>query len=151
MNTEKICTLSVDHAIKISKVIATAPVERMPMITQLFHQAAVDLEGLDELIATSSISKQGALIDTTAFLEELTAGRELSEQGYLFTTEEFNQFCIARSLQPRLVRRHLYAGGYLVASKESNGKMAYSINVFVDGKTQRRVAIKDFRRMQKDV
>ena len=107
MNTEKICTLSVDHAIKISKVIATAPVERMPMITQLFHQAAVDLEGLDELIATSSISKQGALIDTIAFLEELTAGRELSEQGNLFTTEEFNQFCIARSLQPRLVRRHL--------------------------------------------
>jgi len=93
MNTEKICTLSVDHAIKISKVIATAPVERMPMITQLFHQAAVDLEGLDELIATSSISKQGALIDTIAFLEELTAGRELSEQGNLFTTEEFNQFC----------------------------------------------------------
>ena len=50
MSAEKICTLSVDHAIRIAKIIATAPVERLPMITQLFHQASVDLEGLEELI-----------------------------------------------------------------------------------------------------
>ena len=47
---EKVCTLSIDHAIRIAKIIATAPVARMPMITQLFHQASVDLEGLEELI-----------------------------------------------------------------------------------------------------
>ena len=45
--SEKVCTLSVDHAIRIAKIIATAPVARMPMITQLFQQAAVDLEGLE--------------------------------------------------------------------------------------------------------
>jgi len=50
MSTEKISTLSVDHAIRIAKIIATAPVERLLMITQLFHQASVDLEGLEELI-----------------------------------------------------------------------------------------------------
>ena len=37
--SEKVCTLSVDHAIRIAKIIATAPVARMPMITQLFQQA----------------------------------------------------------------------------------------------------------------
>ena len=111
MSTEKICTLSVDHAIRISKIIATAPVEWMPMITQLFHQASVDLEGLDELIATSSLGKQGNLSDTISFLEELTAGRERTKRG----------------------------------------KINYSINIFVDGKTQRRVAIKDFRSSKKDM
>ncbi len=151
MSTEKICTLSVDHAIRISKIIATAPVEWMPMITQLFHQASVDLEGLDELIATSSLGKQGNLIDTISFLEELTAGRERTKHGYLLTLEEFNQFCYAKGLLPRLVRRHLYAGDYLEAQKESSGKINYSINIFVDGKTQRRVAIKDFRSSKKDM
>ncbi len=61
-NTEKVCTLSVDHAIRIAKIIATAPVARMPMITQLFKQAHVDLEGLDELIENSSLSTQNQLI-----------------------------------------------------------------------------------------
>lgn len=44
--TEGTSTLSVDSAIRIAKIIATAPVARMPMITQLFHQASVNLEGL---------------------------------------------------------------------------------------------------------
>lgn len=80
MSSEKICTLSVDHAIRIAKIIATAPVERLPMITQLFHQASVDLEGLEELIENTALSAQGSLIDTGEFLAELTAGRELTEK-----------------------------------------------------------------------
>lgn len=146
MSAEKYCTLSVDHAIRIAKIIATAPVERLPMITQLFHQASVDLEGLEELIETSSLTTQGLLIDTAEFLAELTTGQELTSKGYLFTTDEFNQFCLARNLQPRLVKRHLYACGYLEASKEGDGKLNYSITIYVDGKAQRRVAIKDFRK-----
>ena len=102
---EKVCTLSVDHAIRIAKIIATAPVARMPMITQLFQQAAVDLEGLEELI-------------------------------------EFNRFCLERNLQPRLVKRHLYAAGYIEATQEANGKMNYSITVWTGETAQRRIAIK---------
>jgi len=33
------------------------------MITQLFHQASVDLEGLEELIENSALNTQGSLID----------------------------------------------------------------------------------------
>jgi len=146
LNTEKICTLSVDHAIRIAKIIATAPVERLPMITQLFHQASVDLEGLEELIENSALSTQGSLIDTAEFLSELTAGRELTEKGYLISPEEFNQFCLARNLQPRLVKRHLYAAGRIEASKEDGGKMSYSLTVWIDGKAQRRIAVKPFQR-----
>lgn len=29
MESEKVCTLSIDHAIRIAKIIATAPVERI--------------------------------------------------------------------------------------------------------------------------
>lgn len=148
MSAETVCSLSVDHAIKIAKIIATAPEARLPMISQVFQQASINLEGLEEFIAASSLGKDGTLIDTKAFLEELTAGRKLSEQGYLFTTEEFNQFCFAKNLSPRLTRRHLYAGGYLEASKDSTGKIAYSINLFIDGRTQRRIAIKDFRKKE---
>lgn len=145
MSAEKICTLSVDHAIRIAKIIATAPVERLPMITQLFHQASVDLEGLEELIENSSLSKQDSLIDTTEFLSELTAGRDLTEKGYLILPEEFNQFCLARNLQPRLVKRHLYAAGRIEASQDGKEKTNYSITVWIDGKAQRRIAVKAFR------
>ncbi len=141
-NTEKVCTLSVDHAIRIAKIIATAPVSRMPMITQLFQQAHVDLEGLDELIENSSLSSQNQLMDTETFVRELTAGRELTERGYLFTPSEFNRFCLDRNLQPRLVKRHLYAAGYIEATMETGGKLAYSITVWLDGTAQRRIAVK---------
>ena len=141
-NTEKICTLSVDHAIRIAKIISTAPEARMPMIAQLFQQASVDLDGLDALIESSSLKATGRLIDTDEFVSELISGRELTEKGYLFTPDEFNRFCLDRGLQPRLVKRHLYVKGYIEASKESSGRLAYSIIVWVDGTAQRRVAVK---------
>ena len=106
--TEGTSTLSVDSAIRIAKIIATAPVARMPMITQLFHQASVNLEGLEELMENSAASDHSRLIDTAEFIQELTEGRETTERGYLFTPDEFNQFCLARDLSPRLVKRHLY-------------------------------------------
>ena len=62
--TDGTSTLSVDSAIRIAKIIATAPVARMPMITQLFHQASVDLEGLEELMENSAASDHSRLIDT---------------------------------------------------------------------------------------
>lgn len=145
MSTEKICTLSVDHAIRIAKIIATAPVERLPMITQLFQQASVDLEGLEELIENTALSAQGSLIETAEFLAELTAGRELTEKGYLVAPEEFNQFCLAKNLQPRLVKRHLYAAGRIEGSTEDGGKTDYSLVVWIDGKPQRRIAVKAFK------
>lgn len=148
MDAEKVCTLSVDHAIRIAKIIATAPVERMPMITQLFSQAQVTLEGLDELIENTSIGKQNALMDTMEFLTELVHGRQLTEKGYLIPPEEFNQFCIAKGLQPRLVKRHLYVAGYIEGYMgESTKKQIYTITVYIDGKSQRRVAVKpNFRK-----
>ena len=141
--SEKVCTLSVDHAIRIAKIIATAPVARMPMITQLFQQAAVDLEGLEELIENSSLTSQTQLVDTEDFIRELTTGQELTAKGYLFTPDEFNRFCLDRNLQPRLVKRHLYAAGRIVGAEE-NGKINYSILVWIEGKPQRRIAVKPF-------
>lgn len=140
--SEKVCALSVDHAIRIAKIIATAPVARMPMITQLFHQASVDLEGLDELIENSSLTSQNQLVDTGEFIRELTAGRELTAKGYLFTADEFNRFCLDRNLQPRLVKRHLYAAGYIEGTMEADGKLVYSITVYIDGISTRMIAVK---------
>ena len=140
--SEKVCTLSIDHAIRIAKIIVTAPVARMPMITQLFQQAAVDLEGLEELIENSSLTSQTQLVDTEDFIRNLTTGRELTARGYLFTPDEFNRFCLERSLQPRLVKRHLYAAGWIEATQESGGKLAYSVTVWTAGTAQRMVAVK---------
>ena len=140
--TERVSTLSVDSAIRIEKISATAPVARMPMITQLFHQASVDLEGLEELIENSTLTTQNLLIDTDEFVRELTKDRESTERGYLFTPDEFNQFCLARNLQPRLVKRHLYAKGYIEATKEATGKLTYSVTLCINGTSQRRVVVK---------
>ena len=146
MSVEKVCTLSVDHAIRIAKIIATAPVERLPMITQLFHQASVDLEGLEELIENTALSTQGTLIETSEFLAELTAGRELTEKGYLVSPEEFNRLCLDRNLRPRLVKRHLYAAGRIVGTEEGQ-KINYSVLAHIDGKNKRMIAVKPFRGM----
>lgn len=146
---ERVSNLSIDSAIRIAKIIATAPVARMPMITQLFHQASVDLEGLEELIENSSLTNQNLLIDTDEFVHELTEGREMTDRGYLFTAEEFNRFCLDRSLQPRLVKRHLYAKGYIEASTEANGKLNYSVMLYIDGAPQRRVVVKTYEMSEK--
>ena len=148
--TERVSTLSIDSAIRIAKIIATAPVARLPMITQLFHQASVDLEGLEELIENSTMTTQNLLIDTGEFVHELIEGREPAERGYLFTPDEFNQFCLARNLQPRLVKRHLYAAGLLEGTAENEGKLTYSITIWANGKAERRIAIKPFRQGQAD-
>ena len=140
--TERVSTLSIDSAIRIAKIIATAPVARMPMITQLFHQASVDLEGLEELIESSTLTNQSLLIDTDEFIHELTEGRELTARGYLFKPDEFNRFCLDRNLQPRLVKRHLYAKGYIEATTEASGKLTYSVTLCIDGTSQRRVVVK---------
>ena len=140
--SEKVCTLSIDQAIRIAKIIVTAPVALMTMITQLFQQAAVDLEGLEELIENSSLTSQTQLVDTEDFIRDLTTGRELTARGYLFTPDEFNRFCLERSLQPRLVKRHLYAAGWIEATQESGGKLAYSVTVWTAGTAQRMVAVK---------
>ena len=140
--TERVSTLSIDSAIRIAKIIATAPVARLPMITQLFHQASVDLEGLEELMENSTLTSQNLLIDTDEFVRELTGGRELTARGYLFTPNEFNRFCFDRNLQPRLVKRHLYTKDYIEATKESDGKLTYSVTIWIDGISQRRVVVK---------
>jgi len=132
--------LSVDEAIRISKIIATAPAARMPMIAQVFSMAQVDLDGLEELLENENPHSRSALIDTEQFLSELTQGRERTERGYLFTSEEFNLFCLARDLQPLLVKKHLYRKGVLEGVTEC-GKLRYSVSMRVGDGVQRRMVI----------
>ena len=132
--------LSVDEAIRISKIIATAPAARMPMIAQVFSMAQVDLDGLEELLENENPHSRSALIDTEQFLSELTQGHERTERGYLFTSEEFNLFCLARDLQPLLVKKHLYRKGVLEGVTEC-GKLRYSIAMRMGDGTQRRMII----------
>lgn len=132
--------LSVDEAIRISKIIATAPAARMPMIAQVFSMAQVDLDGLEELLENENPHSRSALIDTEQFLSELTQGRERTERGYLFTSEEFNLFCLARDLQPLLVKKHLYRKGVLEGVTEC-GELRYSVSMRVGDGVQRRMVI----------
>lgn len=132
--------LSVDEAIRISKIIATAPAARMPMIAQVFSMAQVDLDGLEELLENENPHSRSALIDTEQFLSELTQGRERTERSYLFTSEEFNLFCLARDLQPLLVKKHLYRKGVLEGVTEC-GKLRYSVSMRVGDGVQRRMVI----------
>lgn len=132
--------LSVDEAIRISKIIATAPAARMPMIAQVFSMAQVDLDGLEELLENENPHSRSALIDTEQFLSELTQGRERTERGYLFTSEEFNLFCLARDLQPLLVKKHLYRKGVLEGVTEC-GRLRYSVSMRVGDGVQRRMVI----------
>lgn len=132
--------LTVDEAIRISKIIATAPAARMPMIAQVFSMAQVDLDGLEELLENETPHSRSALIDTDEFITALTKDRQRTERGYLFTPEEFNLFCLARDLQPLLVKKHLYQKGLMESATEC-GKLRYSVSMRIDGNHQRRIVI----------
>ncbi len=132
--------LTIDEAIRISKIIATAPAARMPMIAQVFSMAQVDLDGLEELLENENPHSRTALIDTDEFIAALIKDRQRTERGYLFTPEEFNLFCLARDLQPLLVKKHLYQKGILEGVTEC-GKLRYSVCMRMGDGTQRRMVI----------
>lgn len=129
--------LDIKIAIQIAKLIATAPNERIPLILDVFRQANVDIEGLDELSEWIALNRQATFIETEEFITGLVKDRQQVGMEYRIPTFEFNNYCNSKGVGARYARKHLYEKGYL-RSGIDNGKINYTCTV-VDPKTKKSI------------
>ena len=66
--------LTIEEAIKISKILCSAREERIPMILDVIRKVGVDIQGMDELEEWRALKDQAYIIDMDEFLRELTKG-----------------------------------------------------------------------------
>lgn len=141
-NTEKKGVLTVEQAIQIARIIAYAPDKRLAMVVAVLQKANLDFEELEEWTENGIPLGRRQLLDLDEFVRQLVEGREPHSRGYLFTADEFNGFCLKHDLQPRLVKRQLYAAGYIEREKTGDGKTVYSVRVRENGELKRVIAVK---------
>ena len=139
MNTTEQITLTVDEAIRISKFICSVGEERLPIILDVFAKAGVHINGLDELEEWKAMKDQGYLVDMDEFVSVLTAGQRKDKEVHL-TSEEFADICRRCNVKPSCAKRALHRKGLIKTSKVAN-KINYTVPVWIDGRTERRIVI----------
>ena len=138
--------LTADDYITAAQLTADCLDERLPYVLGFLRLGGFSIPKVARLSPqTKAEPKASTVVDLDAFVHELIEGRNLTERGYLFSTDEFNRLCLERNLSPRIVRRRLYAEGYIEGKREANGKLAYSVTFHIDGAAQRRVVVRPQR------
>lgn len=132
--------VTVDEAIRISKILCTASEERIPMILNVFDKAGVSINGLDELEEWKAFKDQAYILDMDEFLKGLFDEGEAYADRVEFRPEKFTEVCKKFNVKPSCAKRALYRKGYLKAVMEGQ-KLSYTVPVWKDGKAERRVVI----------
>ncbi len=132
-------TITTDDYLRAASIVANCRNERLPYVLGFLEKGGLELPEIRKMDTTAF------KIDPDEFIRELIDGRELTERGYLFTADEFNCFCQTKDVSSRMAKRYLYSKGYIEATKEPGGKMAYSVPVWMDGKTRRCVVVKPLK------
>lgn len=137
--------IHIEDAIKIAKILSQAPEERLPMIINVLEKARVYIDGLGDLEEWKALRDQAYIVDMDEFVTALTDGREPKGDGVALevalTPKEFNEVCKRFNVKPSCAKRALHRKGR-IKTTESNGKLEYTVPVWVSGKAERRVIIK---------
>lgn len=134
-------TLDIKNAIQISKILATAPDERLPMILSVLEKADLVISGLDELEEWKALKEQAYLVDVQEFMDALKAAFPEEGDSMKIPVKQFGDFCHERKLKPSLVKRLLVRHGFLVPGVNSRDKQEYTETAWKDGKAVRCVVI----------
>lgn len=141
--------LSIDEAIKISKMLCTAPEERIPMILDVFSKARVNINGLDKLEEWKALSDQGYIIDMDEFHAELIKGRE-DEPLVDLDKKAFERICQQFNVKPSCAKRALYRKQLIKTQESPAGKINFTFPAWVDNHTERRIVILNTKPIQED-
>lgn len=133
--------LDIKNAIQISKILATAPDERIPMILSVLEKAELVISGLDELEEWKALKDQAYLVDIHEFMDALKEAFPEGGDSMKIPVKQFGDFCHERKLKPSLVKRLLVRHGFLVPGTNSREKPEYTETVWKDGKAVRCVVI----------
>ena len=137
--------IQLKDAIEISRVIAKAPQERLPMILSVFEKAELTIEGLEELEAWAISKNRNSVLELGEFMHELDERFKLAENDYRIPASEFTGFCVEMKLDAKAVRGWLARKG-VIKTEESGGKKGYTITQKVGGKSTRCILVnKDWR------
>ncbi len=133
--------LDIKSAIQISKILAEASEERIPMILSVLEKADLVISGLEELEEWKTLKEQAYLVDVHEFMDALKEA--FPEDGDLMKipVKQFANFCHERKLKPILVKRLLVKHGFLVPGVNSRDKQEYTETAWKDGKAVRCVVI----------
>ena len=132
--------LDIKSAIQISKILAAAPEERIPMILSVLERADITVNGLEELEEWKALKDQAYLVDVNEFIDGLKEAFPEDGDFMKIPVKQFGDFCHERKLKPSLVKRLLVKHGFLVPSKDKE-KLEYTETVWKDGKAVRCVVI----------
>lgn len=134
--------LDIKDAIQISKILATAPEERIPMILSILEKADLIISGLDELEEWKALKEQAYLLDIHEFMDALQKAFPEDGESMKIPVKNFGDFCRERKLRQSLVKRLLVDHGFMVPGKNSREKPEYTETVWKDGKSVRCVIIR---------
>ena len=132
--------LSIEEAIKISKIISSVSEERIPIILNVLERAGVSINGLEELEEWKALKDQAYIIDMEEFVSELTKNSSPKEFEVLLKPKEFEDVCRQFNVKPSCAKRALHRKE-LIRTTQENNKLNYTIPVWIDGKVERRVVI----------
>ena len=133
--------IHIEDAIKIAKILSQAPEERLPMILNVLEKSRIYIDGLGDLEEWKALRDQAYIVDMDEFVAALTDGREPKGYEVALTPKEFNEVCKRFNVKPSCAKRALHRKGR-IKTTESNGKLEYTVPVWVSGKAERRVIIK---------
>lgn len=132
--------LTVDEAIRISKIICSVSEERIPIIISVLEKAGISINGLDELEEWKALKEQAYIIDMDDFVTELTREGAPKTTEVLLKPKEFEEICKKFNVKPSCAKRALHRKG-LIRTAWENNKLNYTIPVWIDGKVERRVVV----------
>lgn len=130
--------LNVKDAIKIARVIAYCPKERLPMVLDVFGKANIDIDGYEEYLEISYRAKIANLDKIAEALKELG---KLYKDEIILEPAVLNRYCAEHKLSARAVKQQLYYEGYIKAEQQRN-KITYSAARYVGGVTKRYIIFK---------
>ena len=136
--------ISVDEAIRISKIIGQAPEERLPMILSVLERARIYIDGLDRIEEWKALKDQAYIVDMEEFVAALTKDGDANASEVQLKPKVFDEICKQFNVKPSCAKRALYRKGLIkttISDTASRQKIEYTVPIWVDGRTERRVVI----------
>lgn len=140
MNTEQTNVLTVEEAIRISKLICSVSEERIPMVLDVLSKAGVNINGLDELEEWKALKDQAYIVDIDEFVSELVKSGESNGTGTYLRPNEFSEVCKRFNVKPSCAKRALHRKGRIKTAMDGP-KLSYTVPVWIGGKTERCIVI----------
>lgn len=122
--------IDVDQAIRIARIVANAPEERLPMILDVFEHAGLSIAGMDDIENLKELAKSSEQI--TGLYEFLTAVTRMTRPvngEYRVLADVFDSMCQQCNQKNRILRRTLAEMG-LIRINIENGRNAYTIPIY---------------------